>query len=122
MSIREKILSKIVPVMDGAMADAVEPFTCERIIEGGFDEDRLPLPETRETYSGRGFFLSFSFVEQKVLELKQGDVKFIIPSNQTEQKPLETDKLLIKGELMSIVKTLQYPADVGYSLQLRKFG
>lgn len=122
MGLRDKILSKIVPVMDGKLSDAVEPFSIERVTGGGLDADKKPIPKTTETFTGRGFYLSFNFQEQKVLEIKQGDIKYIIPSSETPKKPLLTDRITIKGQLMSIIAFVEYPTDVGYSLQLRRYG
>lgn len=122
MGLRDDILADLIPAMNEDLADAVELFSIDRVTGGGLDADKKPIPKVTETFTGRGFFLSFNFQEQKVLEIKQGDVKYIIPSSETPKKPLLTDKITIKGQAMSIVTFVDYPAEVGYALQLRKYG
>lgn len=120
MGLRDDILNDLTPEMDGDLADAVEVFTATRKTSGWDTDNNKPLPESTETYSGRGFFLSFNFFERQNLEIKQGDVKYIILSNSTDKIPLMTDKIQVKGKNMKIILLLEYPADVGYSLQLRE--
>lgn len=123
MGLRDDILNDLTPEMDGDLADVVEAFTLDRVTAGGWDnENDRPIPDRITTYSGRGFYLSFNNQERATMEILQGDVKFIVLSSTTDVKPENSDKITVKGQLMTVVSILDYPANVGYALQLRKYG
>lgn len=123
MGLRDDILNDLTPEMDGDLADVVELCSFDRVTGGGWNDNTdKPIPEIKTIYSGRGFYLSFNHQERQTMEILQGDVKFIILSNTVDTKPEISDKLTVKGELMTIVSQLDCPANVGYALQLRKYG
>lgn len=130
MGIRDDILADLLPEMEstGELFDAVEVCTFKRVTLGGWDENNMrPLPSTEQEFSSRGFLLAFdirevgfSVAEYGAAGIQKGDVKFIVMTDQ--ERPLQTETLIINGDKYHIVDILKFPTDVGSAYWLRRIG
>lgn len=121
MGIYDEVLADLLPEMDADLADAVESFSFERRMDGGWDNlnDR-PLNPVVTTFEGRCFFLNFTTLERQSLEIKQGDVKIIIPDNYAH--PLISEEITINGLKYFVVNKIDAPTSVIHTYQLRRVG
>lgn len=121
MGLRDEILAELVPEMSLDLADATEAYSFERSIGGGWDAvNNKPIAGTVTAFNGQGIYTSFSLYEQQQSEILHGDVKFIIPS--IYERPFVGEVLTVKDDKYNIINEFNSPANVIYTLQLRRVG
>ena len=121
MGLRDEITADIKEAFDTDLADAVQPFTGSRTIQGERSiEDILTNTvgsnSTIINYSGRGVFGSYSEFEVDGEAIKANDVKLTALQSEVTTRPQLDD--MING--YQVVAVNQDPASVTFTIQLRK--
>ena len=121
MGLRDEITADIKEAFDTDLADAVQPFTGIRTVQGEPSiEDILTNTvgsnSTIINYSGRGVFSSYGEIEVDNDSIKMNDVKLIVLQSEISKTPHLDD--VING--YSVISILSDPADVTFTIQLRK--
>lgn len=121
MGLRSEINNDIKEAFDTDLSDAVKKFKAVRTIKGqSTDDDWLSNTvgntQTTLTYTGRGVFSSYAEIEVDNESIRMNDVKLIILQSEIGKEPMLDD--MINGyQVLAVGKD---PADVTYTLQLRK--
>ncbi|NNP75552.1 glutamate 5-kinase [Acinetobacter sp. Ac_3412] len=123
MGLRDELQADIAEALDEDLADAVQTFSCERIIKTEWD----PLTEThktiKENYSGRGvLFGSYSQYEIKTLGVLATDKKAIVLQNEVTMVPKIDDEWLTPHGKFRVVHIQQDPAETIWIMWLREIG
>ena len=121
MGLHDEITADIKEAFDTDLADAVLPFTGSRTVQGEPSiEDILTNTvgsnSTTINYSGRGVFSSYREIEVDNDSIKMNDVKLIVLQSEISKTPHLDD--VINGH--SVISILSDPADVTFTIQLRK--
>ena len=121
MGLRDEITADIKEAFNTDLADAVKPFTGSRTVQGEPSiEDILTNTvgsnSTIINYSGRGVFSSYRDIEVDNDSIKMNDVKLIVLQSEISKTPHLDD--VING--YSVISILSDPADVTFTIQLRK--
>ena len=121
MGLRDEITADIKDAFDTDLADAVQPFTGIRTVQGEPSiEDILTNTvgsnSTTINYSGRGVFGSYSEFEVDGEAIKANDVKLTALQSEVTTRPQLDD--VING--YQVVAVNQDPASVTFNIQLRK--
>lgn len=122
--IKNKIQSKVAKAFDKKLADAVDTFTCEKLIYSGeFDFETQTYPIVgNESYSGRGvLFGSYLKDMVKPADYQVTDSKAILLQNEVSGVPQIGDVWATSKGRFKVVNVGQDPASVVYLIQLRKF-
>lgn len=121
--IKNKIQAKVAGAFNKKLADAVDTFTCEKIIQiGDFDFETQTYPTiTVEAYSGRGvLFGSYLKDMVKPIDYQVTDSKATVLQNEVTQVPHIGD---VWATLKGRFKIVNIGADLTGSIwvcQLRK--
>ncbi|WP_288364783.1 glutamate 5-kinase [uncultured Acinetobacter sp.] len=119
--IRNKIQAKVGKAFDKKLADAVHPFTCERISKTNWDPKTETYVEVKENYSGRGvLFGSYSQYEIQTLGVLATDKKATVLQNEVTMAPKIDDEWLTALGSFRIIHIQQDPASTIWKCQLRK--
>ena len=123
--IKNKIQSKVAKAFDKKLGDAVDSFTCEKLIYSGeFDFETQTYPVIgNESYSGRGvLFGSYLKDLVKPTDYQAEDAKAIVLQNEVTGIPQIGDVWnTVKGDFE--VKNIgSDPVSATYIIQLRKVG
>ena len=123
--IKNKIQSKVAKAFDKKLVDAVDTFTCEKLIYSGeFDFETQTYPVVgNDSYSGRGvLFGSYQKELVKPVDYQAEDAKAIVLQNEVTAVPQIGDVWnTVKGDFE--VKNIgSDPVSTTYSIQLRKVG
>ena len=121
MGLRDEITADIKDAFDTDLADAVQPFTGIRTVQGEPSiEDILTNTvgsnSTTINYSGRGVFSSYAEIEVDNESIQMNDVKLIALQDEVANTPKLDD--VING--YQVVAVNQDPAMATYTIQLRK--
>ena len=121
MGLRDEITADIKDAFDTDLADAVQPFTGIRTVQGEPSiEDILTNTvggnSTTINYSGRGVFSSYAEIEVDNESIQMNDVKLIALQDEVADTPKLDD--VING--YQVVAVNQDPAMATYTIQLRK--
>ena len=121
MGLRDEVTADIKDAFDTDLADAVQPFTGSRTVQGEPSiEDILTNTvgsnSTIINYSGRGVFGSYSEFEVDGEAIKANDVKLTALQSEVTTRPQLDD--VING--YQVVAVNQDPASITYTIQLRK--
>lgn len=121
MGLHDEITADIKDAFDTDLADAVQPFTGSRTVQGEPSiEDILTNTvgsnSTTINYSGRGVFCGYSEFEVDGETIKANDVKLIALQSEVTTRPQLDD--VING--YQVVAVNQDPASVTFNIQLRK--
>ena len=121
--IKNKIQSKVAKAFDKKLADAVDSFTCTKLIYSGeFDFETQTYPVVgSESYSGRGvLFGSYLKDLVKPADYQAEDAKAIVLQNEVTGIPQIGDVWnTVKGDFE--VKNIgSDPVSATYTVQLRK--
>ena len=121
MGLRDEITADIKDAFNTDLADAVQPFTGSRAVQGEPSiEDILTNTvgsnSTTINYSGRGVFGSYSEFEVDGEAIKANDAKLTALQSEVTTRPQLDDN--ING--YQVVAVNQDPASVTYTIQLRK--
>lgn len=121
--IKNKIQSKVAKAFDKKLADAVDTFTCEKLIYSGeFDFETQTYPIVGdESYSGRGvLFGSYLKDMVKPTDYQVTDSKAIVLQNEVAGIPQIGDVWVTgKGEF-EVKNISQDPTSSIWTCQLRK--
>lgn len=121
MGLRDEVTADIKDAFDTDLADAVQPFTGIRTVQGEPSiEDILTNTvgsnSTTINYSGRGVFSSYAEIEVDNESIMANDVKLTALQSEVTTRPQLDD--VING--YQVVAVNQDPASVTWKIQLRK--
>lgn len=121
MGLHDEITADIKEAFNTDLADAVQPFTGSRTVQGEPSiEDILTNTvgsnSTTINYSGRGVFGSYSEFEVDGEAIKANDVKLTALQSEVTTRPQLDD--VVNG--YQVVAVQQDPASVTWTLQIRK--
>lgn len=121
MGLRDEVTADIKEVFDTDLADAVQPFTGSRTVQGEPSiEDILTNTvgsnSTIINYSGRGVFSSYAEIEVDNESIMANDVKLTTLQSEVTTRPQLDD--VING--YQVVAVNQDPVSVTFNIQLRK--
>ena len=121
MGLRDEVTADIKEAFNTDLADAVQPFTGSRTVQGEPSiEDILTNTVGSNSniinYSGRGVFGSYSEFEVDGEAIKANDVKLTALQSEVTARPQLDDN--ING--YQVVAVNQDPASITYTIQLRK--
>ena len=121
--IKNKIQSKVAKAFDKKLVDAVDSFTCEKLIYSGeFDfKTQTYSIVGDESYSGRGvLFGSYQKDLVKPADYQAEDAKAIVLQNEVTQVPQIDDVWVTSKGDFKVVNIGADPVAATYTLQLRK--
>lgn len=121
--IKNKIQSKVAKAFDKKLADAVDTFTCEKLIYSGeFDFETQTYPIVGdESYSGRGvLFGSYQKDLVKPTDYQSEDAKAIVLQNEVTAVPQIDDVWTTSKGDFKVVNIGADPTDSIWTCQLRK--
>ena len=121
MGLRDEVTADIKDAFNTDLADAVQPFTGSRTVQGEPSiEDILTNTvgsnSTIINYSGRGVFGGYSEFEVDNESIMANDVKLTALQSEVTARPQLDDN--ING--YQVVAVNQDPASITYTIQLRK--
>ena len=121
MGLHDDITADIKEAFNTDLADAVQPFTGSRTVQGEPSiEDILTntvgSDSTIINYSGRGVFGSYAEIEVDNESIQMNDVKLIVLQDEVTDTPKLDD--VING--YQVVAVNQDPVSVTFTIQLRK--
>ena len=122
--IKNKIQAKVAQAFSTKLADAVDTFTCEKLIYSGeFDFETQTYPIVGdESYSGRGvLFGSYLKDMVKPADYQVTDSKAIVLQNEVTGIPQIGDVWTTVRGGFKVVNIGADPVAATYSIQLRKF-
>lgn len=125
MGMRDELQEELAVAFNEDLADAVDSFTCEKLIYSGeFDFETQTYPIVGdESYSGRGvLFGSYQKELVKPVDYQAEDAKAIVLQNEVTAVPQIGDVWnTVKGDFE--VKNIgSDPVSATYIIQLRKVG
>lgn len=121
--IKNKIQSKVAKAFDKKLGDAVDSFTCEKLIYSGeFDFETQTYPVIgNESYSGRGvLFGSYLKDMVKPTDYQAEDAKAIVLQNEVTAVPQIDDIWVTSKGDFKVVDIGADPTDSVWICQLRK--
>ena len=121
--IKNKIQSKVAKAFDKNLVDAVDTFTCEKLIYSGeFDFETQTYPVVGdESYSGRGvLFGSYLKDLVKPADYQAEDAKAIVLQNEVTAVPQIDDIWVTSKGDFKVVNIGADPTDSIWTCQLRK--
>lgn len=124
MGIRDELQEELAAAFNEDLADAVDTFTCEKLIYSGeFDFETQTYPVIgNESYSGRGvLFGSYLKDMVKPIDYQVTDSKAIVLQNEVAGIPQIGDVWVTSRGDFKVVNIGADPVAATYSIQLRKF-
>lgn len=122
---KDKIQAKVAQAFSTKLADAVDTFTCEKLIYSGeFDFETQTYPIVGdESYSGRGvLFGSYLKDMVKPTDYQVTDSKAIVLENEVTGIPQIGDVWITSRGGFKVVNIGADPVAATYTIQLRKVG
>jgi len=122
---REELQAELAAAFDEDLADAVDTFTCEKLIYSGeFDFETQTYPVVGdESYSGRGvLFGSYLKDMVKPADYQATDSKAIVLQNEVTAVPQIDDVWVTSKGDFKVVNIGADPVAATYTIQLRKVG
>ncbi|MCH7394188.1 glutamate 5-kinase [Acinetobacter dispersus] len=123
MGLRDELQADIAEALDEDLADAVQTFSCERIIKTEWDPLTENHIEVKESYSGRcviGFYNQQEVVKSDVINILSTDKKGTLLQNETSKVPLIDDEWNTLQGKYRVMYVKADPANVTWVIQLRK--
>lgn len=122
--IKNKIQSKVAKAFDKKLADAVDTFTCEKLIySGDFDFEAQTYPVVgSESYSGRGVRGNYLRDMVKPIDYQTTDAKAIVLQNELTSIPQIGDVWQFDDGGFEVKNISQDPTSSIWTCQLRKVG
>lgn len=124
MGIRDELQEELAAAFNEDLADAVDSFTCEKLIYSGeFDFETQTYPIVGdESYSGRGvLFGSYLKDMVKPADYQVTDSKATVLQNEVTGIPQIGDVWITSRGGFKVVNIGADPVAATYSIQLRKF-
>ena len=121
MGLHDDITADIKDAFNTDLADAVQPFTGSRTVQGepsieGILTNTVGSNSTIINYSGRGVFGSYNELEVDNESIMANDVKLTALQSEVTARPQLDDN--ING--YQVVAVNQGPASITFTIQLRK--
>lgn len=123
--IKNKIQSKVAKAFDKKLADAVDSFTCTKLIYSGeFDFETQTYPVVgSESYSGRGvLFGSYLKDLVKPTDYQAEDARAVVLQNEVTRVPQIDDVWVTSKGDFKVINIGADPAAATFTIQLRKVG
>lgn len=121
MSLRDEIQADIAEAFNEDLADAVHPFTCDRVVSTNWNPKTNTSEEVIEQYKGRGvLFGSYNQYEVLTLGVLATDKKAIVLQNEVSKEPMIGDQLNTAQGTYRIMHIKQDPISASWKCQLRK--
>ena len=123
MGIKDDIQAEVAAAFSADLADAVDSFTCTKLIYSGvFDFETQTYPVIgSESYSGRGvLFGSYQKELVKPTDYQAEDAKAIVLQNEVTQVPQIGDVWATSKGDFKVVNISQDPTNSIWTCQLRK--
>ncbi|MCO8044984.1 glutamate 5-kinase [Acinetobacter bohemicus] len=119
---KNKIQSKVAKAFDKKLGDAVDSFTCEKLIySGDFDFETQTYPVVGdESYSGRGVRGNYLRDTVKPIDYQTTDAKAIVLQNELTGIPQIGDVWQFRGGGFEVKNISQDPTSSIWTCQLRK--
>ena len=120
--IKNKIQAKVAQAFSTKLADAVDTFTCEKLIYSGeFDFETQTYPIVGdESYSGRGVRGNYLRDMVKPIDYQTTDAKAIVLQNELTGIPQIGDVWQYDDGNFKVINIGQDPTKSIYVIQLRK--
>lgn len=124
MGIKDDIQTEVAAAFSTDLGDAVDSFTCEKLIYSGeFDFETQTYPVIgNESYSGRGVLGNYLKDLVKPTDYQVEDAKAIVLQNEVTGIPQIGDVWTTGKGDFKVVNIGADPASATYSIQLRKAG
>ena len=125
MGIKDDIQAEVAAAFSADLTDAVDSFTCEKLIYSGeFDFETQTYPVVgNESYSGRGvLFGSYLKDMVKPADYQVTDSKAIVLQNEVTGIPQIGDVWVTSRGGFKVVNIGADPVAATYTIQLRKVG
>lgn len=120
MGLKDKLQTKLAKALDGKLADAVSQVTGSYTGPGVFD----PLAETTTaetiTYTGRAVISGFKVERIDGVNIKSGDARCVILSNEISTVPDVGHRFRADGTNYTVHSVSPDPAGATYQLHLRR--
>lgn len=123
MGMRDELQEELAAAFDEDLADAVDTFTCEKLIYSGeFDFEKQTYPVVGdESYSGRGvLFGSYLKDMVKPTDYQVTDSKAVVLQNEVTGIPQIGDVWVTGKGGFRVVNIGADPVAATYTIQLRK--
>ena len=121
MGLRAELQADIAEAFNEDLADAVQSFSCERIIKTGWDPLTERYNAIRQFYQGRGvLFGSYNQYEIQTLGVLATDKKAVVLQNEVTMVPKIDDEWFTPLGNFRVMHIQQDPAETIWKCQLRK--
>lgn len=121
MSLRDELQADIAEAFNEDQADAVQSFSCERIIKKDWDPLTERYNAIRQFYQGRGvLFGSYNQYEIQTLGVLATDKKAVVLQNEVTMTPQIDDEWFTPLGNFRVMHIQQDPAETIWKCQLRK--
>lgn len=120
--IKNKIQAKVAKAFDRKLTDAVDSFTCEKLIYSGeFDFETQTYPIVGdESYSGRGVRGNYLRDMVKPIDYQATDTRVVILQNELTSIPQIGDVWQFADGVFEVKNISQDPTSSIWTCQLRK--
>lgn len=124
MGIKDDIQAEVAAAFSADLADAVDTFTCEKLIYSGeFDFETQTYPVVGdESYSGRGVRGNYLRDMVKPIDYQTTDAKAIVLQNELTGIPQIGDVWQFRDGGFEVKNISQDPTSSIWTCQLRKVG
>ena len=121
-TMRDELQEELAAAFDDDLADAVDLFTCEKLIySGDFDFETQTYPIVGdESYSGRGVLGNYLKDLVKPTDYQVEDAKAIVLQNELSQAPQIGDEWNFSHGKFKVINISKDPTDSIWTCQLRK--
>lgn len=121
MSLRDEIQADIAEAFNEDLADAVHPFTCDRVVSTKWNPKTNTSENVIEQYKGRGvLFSSYNQYEILTLGVLATDKKAIVLQNEVNKEPKIDDEWSTAKGIFRVMYIKQDPIGASWKCQLRK--
>jgi len=119
---RDELQEELAAAFDDDLADAVDTFTCEKLIYSGefdFESQTYPIVGD-ESYSGRGVLGNYLKDLVKPTDYQVEDAKAIVLQNELSQAPQIGDEWDFGHGKFKVINISKDPTNSIWTCQLRK--
>ena len=119
---RDELQEELAAAFDDDLADAIDSFTCEKLIySGDFDFETQTYPIVGdESYSGRGVLGNYLKDLVKPTDYQVEDAKAIVLQNELSQAPQIGDEWDFSHGKFKVINISKDPTNSIWTCQLRK--
>lgn len=121
MGLRDEIQADIAEAFNDDLADAVHPFTCDRVVNSNWNPKTNTSEDVVERYEGRGvLFGSYNQYEILTLGVLATDKKATVLQNEVSMTPKIDDEWSTAQGTFRVIHIKQDPISASWKCQLRK--